>query len=153
MSRSTADNSTRSKEDLLTKQTSDLLVKQTNDSSTRLNEKSLSRPTIDSSTKPTNDSLTKLTPIFDEKKYLKFYRNELTVHRRNWSSDAYTNEARKFAERNAKQTLVLNSVDEDIRSVYSLLKAAEMRCLLLNQKVNFVHEQITNLETKNPLSI
>lgn len=99
------------------------------------------------------DVSTRPIPIFEEKKYLKFYRNDLTAHRRNWSSDIYTNEARKFADRNVKQTLILNSVDEDIRSVYSLLKAAEMRCMLLNQKANFVHEQILNLETKNPSSI
>lgn len=140
------------KEDLSVKSTTDSSKKQTIDLAKKSNENLSNKLVTDVSTK-LNDSISRPTPIFDEKKYLKFYRNELTAHRRNWSSDLYINEARKFADRNAKQTLALNLVDEDIRSVYSLLKAAEMRCLLLNQKVNFVHQQILNLETKNPLSI
>uniref|UniRef100_A0A915DMQ7 WW domain-containing protein n=1 Tax=Ditylenchus dipsaci TaxID=166011 RepID=A0A915DMQ7_9BILA len=88
-------------------------------------------------------------PVFREERYLKFYNAELTAHRRNWSSEGYALEARKYAERNSKQSANLALVDNDINSVRSLLKTAEVRCLLLNQKLQFVRDQICSLEAKS----
>ncbi|KAI1715952.1 WW domain-containing protein [Ditylenchus destructor] len=88
-------------------------------------------------------------PTFQEQKYLKYFRAELTQHRKNWTSENCAVEARKYADRNIKQTSNLEAVDNDINSLRNLVKAADVKCLLLAQKLAFVREHISSLETKN----
>ncbi|KAI1708253.1 WW domain-containing protein [Ditylenchus destructor] len=89
------------------------------------------------------------TPTFQEQKYLKYFRADLTQHRKNWTSENCAVEARKYADRNIKQTANLEALDNDINSLRNLVKAADVKCLLLAQKLAFVREHISSLETKN----
>jgi len=87
--------------------------------------------------------------IFQEEKYIKHYRYELASHRRNWSSDNYLNEAKKYAERRFKQDKYIGSIDTDLKSVRSLIRAAELRTTMIKLKLSTIRQQINNLEILN----
>jgi hypothetical protein len=48
---------------------------------------------------PKEEEPTVVTINFREEKYLKYYNANLTAHRKNWNSEVYANEAKKYADR------------------------------------------------------
>lgn len=86
--------------------------------------------------------------VFREERYTKFYRVDLTHSRRSLNNDTLKNEIKKYSDRSNKQILGLESLDNTIKSINSLIKIAEVRSGLSKHRLNFIRSTITSLETK-----
>ncbi|KAH7717071.1 WW domain-containing protein [Aphelenchoides avenae] len=83
-----------------------------------------------------------------EARYAKFYRPELSAHRRNWNGDYFMEQSRKAGERVLRQKLLVATLDNDLTSVRSLMRTAEVRTELITQKGDFLREQLETIEAK-----
>lgn len=88
--------------------------------------------------------------VFREERYTKFYRSDLTHHRRSLNNDTLKNEIKKYTDRSAKQVIVLESLNNTIKSINSLIKIAEVRSVMSKHRLGFIRSSIAALEAKTP---
>jgi len=83
---------------------------------------------------------------FRDDKYIRFYRPELGSNRRALTFEGYTNELKKCADRRAKQSSTLFTIDRDLHSIGTLLRTAEFRTKLLKQRIEATTKRVQELE-------
>uniref|UniRef100_A0A914C1R8 WW domain-containing protein n=1 Tax=Acrobeloides nanus TaxID=290746 RepID=A0A914C1R8_9BILA len=80
------------------------------------------------------------------RKYAKYARPELISHLKGWKGDFYASESRKVHQNVNNISAQLSTIDNDIKTVNSLVFIAETKSKLLNRKLNFVRQQLEGLE-------